>query len=102
MQWNSNSGKFSLELPLELVLPCTMPGDNSRATAELASRPEIAEQLDKIKPEDLRAELRETGAWSDHELADHGWNRLRMLWLACHDVFEEATRGTEYSDGRGD
>lgn len=48
----------------------------------------ISRQLDEVDPADLRAMLREYGAWGDHELVDHGRNLPRLVWLACCDVAE--------------
>lgn len=102
MEWQASSGKFSITISTEQALECTRPGENSPAVNRLAAVREIAEQLDRIKPEDLAAELLGYGAWSEHELEDYGWNRLRILWLACHDVVEEAAELAQYPDGRGD
>lgn len=102
MEWQANSGKFSINISLELAIRCTRPGDNQPAVELLINDPEIAGQLDKIKPEDLVEELRGYGAWSDHELASHGWNRLRIVWLACCDLVEEAAELARYPGGRGD
>ena len=102
MEWQASSGKFTLDISLDLALTCTKPGDNFPAVEKLASDPAIAGQLDSIKPEDLAAELSGYGGWSDHELENHGWNRLRILWLACHNLVEEAAEVARYPDGRGD
>lgn len=98
----SNNGRVNLEITTQQALDCTRPGDNGPSVQKLAAVREIAEQLDKLAPEDVVAELRETGGWSDHELANHGANRLRLLWLACHDVIEEAAEVARYPGGRGD
>lgn len=102
MEWQSSSGKFSINITTSQALECTARGDNMPMVHRLAGVTEIAEQLDNIKPEDLAEELRGFGAWSEIELADHGWNRLRILWIACHDLIEEAAREAEYDGGRGD
>lgn len=102
MEWTSSSGRLSLAITTEQALECTKPGDCLPSVTRLAAVREIAEQLDKLAPEDVAAELRETGSWSDHELANHGANRLRLLWLACHDVIEEAAEAARYPGGRGD
>lgn len=102
MDWVSVSGRLSLEITTQQALDCTRPGDNGPSVQKLAAVREIAEQLDKFAAEDVATELRETGGWSDHELANHGANRLRLLWLACHDVIEEAAEAARYPGGRGD
>ena len=102
MEWVSVSGRLSLTITTQQALDCTRPGDNGPSVQKLAAVREIAEQLDKFAVEDVAAELRDTGAWSEHELANHGANRLRLLWLACHDVIEEAAEAARYPGGRGD
>lgn len=103
MQWDSNNGKFSLTIPLDLATPCTLPGrDATEPVTELARVREIAKQLDSIKPEDLRDELSGFGAWSELDLANHQENRLRMLWVACCDLVDEAREFADYPGGRGD
>ena len=102
MEWTSNSGRLSLTITIEQALECTRRGDNGPSVDKLAAEREIAEQLDKLAPDDVVDELYEWGAWSDHELENHGANRLRLLWLACHDVIEEADKAAQYPGGRGD
>jgi len=51
--------------------------------------PKIKRQLAKINPELLRAELKEYGAWSPEELADHEDNLDRLVWIAGCDIREE-------------
>ena len=50
----------------------------------------IKKQLDRIEPETLVKELREYGAWSAEELADHDANLTRILWLAAGDIVENS------------
>lgn len=45
-------------------------------------------QLQEIKPENLRKVLREYGAWDDQELENHDENLNRILWIAGCDVAE--------------
>jgi hypothetical protein len=51
--------------------------------------PSIVAQLAAIKPEDLRRELKEYGAWDAAELADHNQNLSRILWLAAGNIVDE-------------
>ena len=48
----------------------------------------MQEELDRIPADDLRAELKEYGAWSEEELADHEANLDRILWLACGNILD--------------
>lgn len=56
--------------------------------AELVKLPYIAEQLDKIDPEQIRAGLKEFGAWDAEQLADDYENRKRAVWQAACDIRE--------------
>lgn len=49
----------------------------------------IVDQLARLVPATVAEALKEYGAWSDEELADHDQNLTRLLWLACSDVAEE-------------
>ena len=55
-----------------------------------AENRKIRAQLERIDPEALRKELRECGAWSDEELADHKQNLQRILWIAAGDIVENS------------
>lgn len=50
--------------------------------------PKFRRQFAKIDPDDIRAELKESGAWDAEELADHEENCVRMLWVAACDIRE--------------
>lgn len=54
----------------------------------IENRVKLIRQLNKIDPETLREELREHGAWSEKELADHERNLQRLVWIACGDITE--------------
>jgi hypothetical protein len=56
--------------------------------AALLRVPAIASQLDAIGADQIRAALKEYGAWDDDELADDAQNRARALWSACCDAKE--------------
>ena len=49
----------------------------------------MAAQLARIDPDALRSELGEYGAWDSDELANHGDNLERIVWLAANDVAED-------------
>jgi hypothetical protein len=48
-------------------------------------------QLKRIHPDEIRRELRNSGAWADEELADEKMNRIRILWIAACECKEEHT-----------
>ena len=60
--------------------------------AALRTAPYIRRQLAKLEPATVAAELKEYGAWDDAELADHGANLARLLWLACGDINDRSCR----------
>lgn len=57
---------------------------------ELLLEPEIAKQVAAWKPEALRKELKEEGAWDDIELQDDEQNKRRWLWIVCSTIKEES------------
>lgn len=52
--------------------------------------PAIKRQLQKIDPEDIKAELKEYGAWDAEELQDEEKNHQRIVWIAACDITENA------------
>jgi hypothetical protein len=81
-------------LAIELTTDDVASGAHSGACdadiAALLLVPRIAEQIAKWAPDTLAAELKEYGAWDSAELADHGENCARMLWLACGDLRDQS------------
>lgn len=61
-------------------------GDATLAVDALLKKPGIARQLARVDPEKLRRELKEYGAWSDDELADHEENLRRFVWVTGNDM----------------
>ena len=61
-------------------------GPAEEAVAYLRTLPEVRAALDEIDPEALVCELRDYGAWSAAELADHEQNEARIIWLAAADI----------------
>lgn len=91
--WTSSSGLIEFEVTLDDARSCSHSGRCDDDVAALRRTPYIAEQLAKIAPEDLAAELKGYGAWDAAELADHEANLSRVLWLACCAICEEAPCG---------
>jgi hypothetical protein len=88
--WGSSSGRIELHLTMDQARFGGHTGHCDADIAELRRDPSIIEQLSAIEPATLRAELREYGAWSDAELANHDANLSRLLWIACSDIREES------------
>jgi hypothetical protein len=76
-------------MTMEQAESASHSGDCDEDTQELSKVPAIAEQLAKIDPALLSAELKEYGAWDDEERADHDQNLQRILWLAAGDITEQ-------------
>lgn len=84
--WSTSSGRIELELTAEDATSGSHQGPCDDDIRELSREPYIAEQLAKLDPKLLASELREWGAWTDDELADHDQNLQRVLWLACGSI----------------
>jgi hypothetical protein len=88
MWYSTSSGLIELQLTQDDVAMGYHSGSCDESIAALRRAPRIAAQLDAIDPALLRSELKEWGAWSDDDLADHDVNLSRILWLACGDLFD--------------
>ena len=86
--WSSSSGKIELQIAFGDACTCNHPGPADGNVLTLSRQPYIAEQLAKLDPKLLAAELKEWGAWDETELADHDQNLQRILWLAACDIAE--------------
>jgi len=93
--FSTGSGRIEFELRLCDAHHGHHQGQCDEDIADLRRVPYIAEILAGIDAATLRAELREYGAWDESELADHGANLSRILWLACADIVEAHTMETE-------
>ncbi len=85
---STSSGRIELNITKEQAAIGSHQGACDDDIAALRQVPAIRRQLEKIKPETLKAELREYGAWDDAELADHDANLSRILWILCGDIVE--------------
>lgn len=83
-------GTRGLELSIDLddAESGSHSGDCGEDISELVKLPYISEQLDKIDVEQIRAGLKEYGAWDAEQLADDYENRKRAVWQACCDIKE--------------
>ena len=87
--YSSGSGRIELQMTMEQAQSASHSGECDEDTRELSKVPAIAEQLERIDQSVLSSELREFGAWSMEELADHDHNLQRILWLGACDIAEE-------------
>lgn len=81
--------RFTIDLKQGDALDGSHPGPCDDDIAALLEVPYIRRQINKLNPEDVRAELNEYGAWDENELEDNNANRARILWIACGDIREE-------------
>lgn len=82
--WLDGTYGIEIELPHECIADLTAIGRDCEPEARYwASQPDVAAQLDEIGHDVLVRSLRGYGAWSDEELADREWTRLRAIWIAA-------------------
>lgn len=81
--------RFEIELTHAQALSAAHPGDCEPQVQALLKADNVIEQLNKIDPGEIRAELSEYGAWDEAELADDQANRSRVVWIAAGNIREE-------------
>lgn len=82
--------RFTLSMTRSDAGSATHPGDCLPDVRLLLQRNKnLVRQLDKIDPDDIRAELKEYGAWDADELADNDANRERIVWIAAGNINNE-------------
>lgn len=81
--------RFTIKMTLEDAKTASHPGRCDEDVEYIRKRPKIARQLAKISNEDLRAELKEYGAWDAEELQDREDNERRIVWIAAGNIREE-------------
>lgn len=86
MAANFNRG-FEIEMSIAQAESGSHQGPCDADVAILVA--DLADQLDSLDPEDIRAELAETGAWDEEELKDEAQNRHRIVWQAACNIKEE-------------
>lgn len=90
--FSTGSGRIELEIERDDASSGSHQGQCDDDIQALLRVPYIADQLSEIDPALLASELKEYGAWDETELADHGQNLARILWIACGDITEEVTQ----------
>lgn len=86
--FSTSSGRIELQIELDHAHTGSHSGACDEDIAYLLTLDYIKKQLDNITPALLVDELREYGAWSQNELADHEQNKARILWIACGDIID--------------
>ena len=84
---------FEMRLSAKAVMDIAQPGDNMQAVKAWADRVRQQVEADNFTlrptPEKIRAELAESGGWSNEELKDDEANWLRIIWTAAHNIAED-------------
>lgn len=76
--------RFTVEMPAQAVVDCSHQGACDDDVAYWAPKINIDATVD-----DIRAELKEYGAWDKEELADDEANKERIVWIAAGNIKEE-------------
>jgi len=76
LRWTSSSGRIELKLSKIQIQQGYHPGPCDLDIAELKTQPNIHWQLDQIPKDTLVEGLGDYGAWTRHDLSDHGANLL--------------------------
>ena len=79
---------FSISLTKDDAFYGSQNGQCESYIQDLLNDPKISKRLDKLNSDDIRAELKDAGAWDAEELADDEANRARILWIACCNIRE--------------
>lgn len=85
--------RFELRLPGECVLDCCHQGQCDDDVAYWV--PKVRAQIaaddfpNKPTPDEIRAELKEYGAWDCEELADDEQNFHRLVWIAASNIKDD-------------
>lgn len=89
--------RFEIAMPQECVDACAHSGACDADVAYWAPRLARLVENANIPPDDVRAELKEYGAWDAEELSDDAANWERIVWIAACDLKEDEKSG-ERSD----
>lgn len=80
--------RFTIDLTKDQALSASHPGPCDADVKALLRIPRVRRQLERLETADIRAELKEYGAWTDAELRDIADNFQRLVWLAACDITE--------------
>lgn len=82
---------LEIQMTLEQAQSASHQGECDDDVRLLSQHPDIKVQLDAFDPDDIRAALKEYGAYDAEQLADDDQNRQRALWSAACDIRENYT-----------
>ena len=80
--------RFQIQMTRAQAESASHQGQCDDDVAYLLTDRKLARQLDKIDPDDIRAELKESGAWDETKLSDDAQNRARIVWIAAGNITE--------------
>lgn len=81
--------RFTIYMPREAMEDCSHSGSCDSDVSHWAPILQKLDQNKEISPEDIRAELKEYGAWEVSELEDDSTNWDRIVWCAACNLKEE-------------
>jgi len=87
--YTSGNGQIELQMTIEQAESVSHSGECDDDVKGLSKVSAIAEQLAKVDPTVLSAELKEYGSWDQEERTDHDQNLQRLLWLAGCDIAQQ-------------
>lgn len=87
--WLDGTYGITIDLPEDCIADLNASGDCEEAARYWVVQPKIASQLDEIGHDAMARALRDCGAWTDEELADREWTRLRAIWVAAGNPLSE-------------
>lgn len=84
MYWASFN-RFEFQMSEDSVNDCSHQGACDNDVAYWSKKI----NLDHVNNDDLKAELKECGAWSNEELEDRQANIERIIWIGANNIKEE-------------
>jgi hypothetical protein len=90
VNWSDNHGYIELAIDSDDAATGCHSGSCDDDVATLRRKPYIAEQLAALSADVVANVLREYGAWTAEDLANHDDNLSRLLWIACGDIVDNA------------
>ncbi len=95
MLWHTSSlGLVEIRIPEDCISDIHCPGDSLHACNDWIDHVQWFNTTDQ----DIVKELKEFGIWSDEDLADPEFNRIRWLWLAACDLGDMGPSGWDDSE----
>lgn len=81
--------RFAIEMTKAQAESASHPGPCDDGVQYLLTLPKIRRQLKRITDDELRAELREYGAWIEGDLDQRENNEARIIWLAAGHIADK-------------